>query len=123
MSNPFGFLTTQRIRSASEFSTLFKTGKRITVGCLALHYLIVERDYSRLGVVASKRHCPLAVHRNRIKRVAREKFRLNQHAFGTVDMIVSLRSSASNITQEELGECIEKLFSQFIAQFSGSYSH
>ena len=123
MSKTFGFLSNQRIRIASEFRALFKTGKRATVGCIALHCFSVKRDYSKLGIVVSKRYCPLAVRRNQIKRVIREQFRLNQHAFDTVDMIVSLRSSANNITHEELGECIEKLFSQFIAQSGGSSSH
>lgn len=123
MSKTFRFLPNQRIRSASEFSVLFKTGKRLSVGCLALHYLSAERDYSKLGLVVSKRYCPLAARRNQIRRMARERFRLNQHIFDTVDMIVSLRSSANNITHEELGECIEKLFSQFIAQSGGFSSH
>lgn len=119
----FGFLSKQHIRHASEFDAVFKYGSRITDGsCFTFHYVKTERTYPRLGMVISKRNCALAVDRNWIKRTIREQFRLNQHSFPGIDLVVALRSSTHKISNQELHSCIEKLFSQLMKQCDGSSS-
>ena len=51
--------------------------------------------YARLGLTTSKRHVPLAVGRNRIKRLIREWFRTGQEQLGAVDLLVRLMSPAA----------------------------
>lgn len=119
----FEFLSKQHIRHASEFDTVFKRGKRVASGCFVLCYLMMEHDYPRLGMVISKRNCALAVNRNRIKRIIREQFRLKQHALPGIDLVVFQKSSSKKISDQEQGECIEKLFSQLIVHCSGSSSN
>lgn len=119
----FGFLSKQHIRHASEFDAVFKRGKRVSSGCFVLCYLMMERNYSRLGMVIGKKNCALAVNRNRIKRMIRERFRLTQHVLLGVDLVVLLKSSTKKIRDQEQDECIEKLFSQLVVHCSGSSSN
>ncbi len=114
MLNTKRFLSKQHIRHASEFDIVFKQGKRLTEACFVFHYVKTERDYPRLGMVVSKKNCALAVNRNRIKRVIREQFRLNQQAFSGIDLVVALKSPIKTMSDQEQGECIKKLFSQLV---------
>lgn len=122
MSN-FRLLSKQRIRQAVEFDKVFKRGKRLADRCFAFHYLMMNRDYPRLGIIVSKKNCALAVDRNRIKRIVREQFRLNQPAIPSVDLVVLLKSSLKNISEQEQQECVKKLFSQLMTQRDGFSSN
>ncbi len=44
--------------------------------------------FPRLGLAISKKHVKAAAARNRIKRVARESFRLHQGLLGNLDVVV-----------------------------------
>lgn len=46
---------------------------------------------ARLGLIVAKKNVRLAVKRNRIKRVVRDNFRLNQQALETLDIIFLAR--------------------------------
>ena len=120
MFKPFGFLSKQRIRSAAEFQIVFKQGKRFFEGCFACHVLKTDRDYARLGVVINKRNCRLAIDRNRIRRQVREQFRLMQHQFAGMDVVIALKSSVEKITDQEQAQCIEKLLLQLVAHCDSS---
>jgi ribonuclease P protein component len=49
-----------------------------------------------------------AVARNRIKRLTRESFRLNQHDLPAVDVMVSARDAARHAQPKELRASLEK---------------
>ena len=51
----------------------------------------------RLGLAIAKKKVPLASNRNRIKRLIREQFRLNQASFPPVDVIVMVTPRAGKI--------------------------
>lgn len=65
------------------------------------HFLILARtndlDYPRLGLVIAKKHLRFAVQRNRFKRLIRESFRINQHTFSGIDVIVLSRKGLENL--------------------------
>jgi ribonuclease P protein component len=46
--------------------------------------------YPRLGLIVPKRHCPNAVDRNRIKRLAREAFRVRRARLAAIDIVIQL---------------------------------
>jgi ribonuclease P protein component len=114
---------TTKIRHQSEFDAVFKRGSRFLSDCFALHYLKMDRDYPRLGMVISKRNCRLAVHRNRLKRLIREHFRLNRAKLPGFDFVVLLKSSTEKMSDLERVSCIENLFSELMARVSGSALH
>lgn len=119
MSKLFGFLPQQHIRQAATFDLLLKKGKRVATDCFVGCFLPTSLAYPRLGLIVSKRSCPLAVRRNYYKRKIREYFRVNQHALSGVDMVVLLRSSAENKTDRDQSACLEELFSTLAAQRNG----
>ncbi|MGO9717393.1 MAG: ribonuclease P protein component [Steroidobacteraceae bacterium] len=53
-----------------------------------------HETYPRLGLAIATRSCAGAVARNRIKRLTRESFRLNQHDLPPVDITVAVREGA-----------------------------
>ena len=94
----------------------------MSFSCFALCFKQSDHATCRLGMMIAKRHCRLAVRRNRIKRQIREYFRLHQSTLPNVDIVFLLRASTGSITDEEQMICIESLFTQLIAQFNGSVS-
>ena len=65
-----------RIKKNTEFSKLFKKGKRTFSPSLTLIY--IPSNEMRMGIALSKKHGK-AVVRNRIKRLIREAFEKNSH--------------------------------------------
>lgn len=74
------------------------------------HYHPNGLSYSRLGIIASKKKCRLAVWRNRLKRQVREAFRHNQSRLSHNDIVVIIRQSAQEACKSELRQCLDKLF-------------
>ncbi|QDO93183.1 ribonuclease P protein component [Formosa sediminum] len=79
---------TEKLKSKITIEKLFSEGKSVSAYPLRLVYLKTnfEDDVTiKAGVSVSKRHFKLAVHRNRIKRLLREAYRLNKNAhFSTI---------------------------------------
>lgn len=121
----YRFESKHHIRQASEFVVVKQQGKRIVDLCFVFIYLKAKRDYPRLGMVIGKKHCPLAVNRNRLKRIIRETFRLNQHRLSAIDLVVALKSplveptELRKLSDQEQSECIKNLFAQLIARCDG----
>ncbi len=75
----------EKLKKNTEISLLFEKGKWRTSGNLRIIILKDKPNLSveaaRFGVSVSKRYFKRAVHRNRIKRLLRECYRLNKHLF------------------------------------------
>lgn len=80
-----------KILKTDDFSSVFNFRKRIATTNLIMHYQPNSHQRARLGVVVSKKIAKLAVHRNYMKRVLRELFRLNQHHIAHVDLIIRVQ--------------------------------
>jgi len=72
----------KKLKKRDEIQRLFKEGKRIKKGELHLIYLVEKAagnsEPFKLGVSVPKKKFKRAVDRNRLKRLIREGFRLNQ---------------------------------------------
>ncbi|WP_323000043.1 ribonuclease P protein component [Castellaniella sp.] len=88
---PTDFPSAARLHRPSEYAAALK-GRRIARG--ALFIVSSPRESApgaaRLGLVVPKRHAPLAVTRNAIKRVLREAFRLRRSALPAGDLVFRL---------------------------------
>ena len=73
-----------------------------------------EVGTARLGLAVSSKAVRHAVARNRIKRIARETFRLRRERLDTLDFIVIARSGADRKTKHELHTAFDKIWSSFI---------
>ncbi len=56
---------------------------------------------ARLGLIVAKKNVRLAVKRNRIKRVVRDSFRLNQQTLETLDIIFLARRGLDQLEPAE----------------------
>ena len=75
-----------RIKKQADFQRLFQKGKRAFSPSLTLLY--VPAPKMRMGISVGKKHGK-SVQRNRIKRLVREAFRLNQDKMqGTYSFII-----------------------------------
>ena len=75
-----------RLKKQSDFQKLFKTGSRAFSPSLTIVYR--KADKTTMGISVGKKHGK-SVQRNRIKRLIREAFRLNQDKMqGTYSFII-----------------------------------
>lgn len=81
----------RRLRGRSQYKAVLATRRRRTVGPLTLCIGPNHLAKNRLGLVVSRR-VGIAARRNRIKRLLREAFRLNQHQWPAgYDLVVIVR--------------------------------
>lgn len=66
-----------RLRKKKDFETVFKKGTGHKGPCFILRVLKNSLDYSRLGIVVSKKVSKKAVERNKVRRRASEAIRHN----------------------------------------------
>lgn len=79
----------QRLRGSDVGAALKERRGRRTER-LRLSVRANNLDCARLALVVPKRHAPRAVDRNRIRRIVREVFRLNQRQLAGRDFVVRL---------------------------------
>jgi ribonuclease P protein component len=91
------FSKRQRLLKASDFQAVFsgpqfRVSHKYVLVLARLNYSKEEeKEVARLGLVIPKKHIRLAVERNRIKRLIRESFRVQQHHLSGIDAIVLAR--------------------------------
>lgn len=66
--------------------------------------------HPRLGLAIATKTFGSAVARNRIKRITRESFRLNQHAIPCLDITVAARAAARGAAAGELRASLDRLW-------------
>ncbi|NIE75717.1 ribonuclease P protein component [Pantoea sp. Tr-811] len=67
-------------------------------------------DHPRLGLVIGKKSVKLAVQRNRLKRLMRDSFRLNQQMLAGLDIVIVARKGLGEIENPELHQHFGKLW-------------
>lgn len=81
----FKYPKAEKLKKNNEISLLFEKGKWRTCGNLRIIILKNKPNHpvetGKFGVSVSKRYFKKAVHRNRVKRLLRECYRLNKDAF------------------------------------------
>ena len=68
----------EKLKSQKAIEQLFAEGKSVSAYPLRMVYLNSQTQL-KVGVSVSKRNFKLAVHRNRVKRLLREGYRLNKN--------------------------------------------
>lgn len=83
MAKRFGLPKTERLKSRRQIDTLFAAGRSFAVFPIRVTYQFFpaeEKSRLQIGVTVSKRNFKKAVHRNRIKRLLREAYRVQKEA-------------------------------------------
>ena len=97
-----------RIRCAADYKSVFD-GALFKVH--QPHFLFLakhsELPNSRLGIVVAKKKVRRAHERNRVKRLARESFRLHQQQLDDLDIVVMPKSGIDTIPNAELHQQLQ----------------
>jgi ribonuclease P protein component len=103
-----------RLTAQAEFRQVFQEAIRSSDGSLTVLARPNDLGYPRLGLAISRRYAKGAVARNRIKRVARESFRLNQDRLGGLDIVVLAREGVDRKTLASLRAALESHWTSLI---------
>ena len=106
----YGFPRKLRLTQAAQFKAVFNQADFKVSNRL---FLVLARrnklESSRLGLVIGKKNLPKAYQRNRIKRLLRNSFRLNQDLLEGLDIVILARSNMSNLDNNKVVENIQGL--------------
>ena len=115
----YEFNRESRLLTPGQFQYVFT--KPIRFGSRHFTILITPTNLSedsdknnRLGLAIAKKRVKLAVQRNRIKRIIRESFRLNQHDLPAIDMVVMVKSGIDQLDNKEINQELEKVWRKII---------
>lgn len=98
------------MRRKSEFDAVYRRGHRLSDSLFTVTYLPNRLGHPRLGLAIAARAAGGAVHRNRIRRVVRESFRLAQAALPGADIVVGARSGIREADNARLRNSLEGLW-------------
>ena len=102
------------IKENSDFQKVMKNGKWYTSECLTVYILSNNLNSNRIGVAVGKK-AGKSVVRNRLKRLIRETYRLNEKQIVKgIDIVIVWRSSTNidnvnfDVVQKSLLKCLNK---------------
>ncbi len=104
-----------KLLKTDDFSSVFNLRKRIANTYLVIRFKPNNFNRPRLGLVVGKKTAKLAVHRNYMKRVLRELFRLKQHQLPSLDLVVQVQKKFQKSEFNQIKQEFEKL-SQKLAE-------
>lgn len=117
LSGQHRFTKRQRLLSAKDYSPVFaKADFKVSNKTLLILARKNSHGISRLGLVVSKKNVRLAVQRNRVKRVARESFRHQQHTIPAIDIVVLARRGLGDLSNGELHSELNRLWRSLLAK-------
>ena len=115
----YEFNRESRLLTPGQFQSVFK--KPIRFGSRHFTLLIIPTNLSddstknnRLGLAIAKKRVKLAVQRNRIKRIIRESFRINQHDLPAIDIVVMVKSGIDQLDNKEINQELSKIWRKII---------
>ena len=117
----FGFSAQLRLLQASDFKSVFD-GALYKVHQSGFMLLAVPNtnqslEHARIGLVIAKRKIRRAHERNRVKRLARESFRLHQAELPALDIVLMAKADAQTLSNEVLQQELNLAWRQLTKRF------
>jgi len=110
----YQFNRDSRLLTPDHFQKVFSKPARYH----SQHFTVLVANNSiknnRIGFAIAKKRIKLAVQRNRIKRLVRESFRLNQYELPIVDMVIMAKSGIEQLDNQAISLQIEKIWLKII---------
>lgn len=120
---PFSYNKKEKLKSRTQLEAIFSSGKTFSVFPLKVFFLetaATQTESVKAGVGVSARHFKKAVHRNRIKRLLREAYRLEkqnlhqqlsdqQKQIAVFFLYVDKEMPAFEIIRDRMKDCLAKL--------------
>jgi ribonuclease P protein component len=109
-----------RLLGSRDYKRVFDQAFRSSDNCFTLLARKNQLEYPRLGLAIAKKLVKSAVARNRIKRLIRESYRINQQKLTGLDIVVLGRSGIEGKSNKELHESLEQHWSRLIQKCENS---
>ncbi len=109
----------QRLLLPSDYKFVFNQSMRSSDKLLTiLAKKNAHKNHSRLGLTIAKKSVKTAVHRNRIKRLSREFFRLNKNTISCADYVILVRKGIDQMSNETIVQSLSKQFNYLRKQLN-----
>lgn len=105
-----GFSPGHKLRTGKDFERVRRCGRRASDAFFGVQYAENATGHARLGMAVSLRTAGSAVRRNRIRRLIRESFRLNQGRLPSADIVVNARAATREAGARQIADSLEKLW-------------
>jgi ribonuclease P protein component len=99
-----------RLVTPSQFSRVFDHPVKAVSDHITILAKFNDLDNPRIGLTIAKKKEKTAVGRNRIKRIIRDSFRLNQHNLPNIDIVVIARNQIGEADNKHLHKQLNKLW-------------
>ncbi len=96
-----------KLLNADDYQNVFSNPKRFGNNAFTVLAKHNGLSYPRLGLAISKKCAKKAVDRNRIKRLFRESFRLNQNNLPSVDIVAMCKPKVLSLDNKQARKQIE----------------
>ena len=103
-----------RLLNAAEYSRVFEQPVKSVDDCFTVLWRKNNLDYPRLGLAISKKNAKRAVDRNRVKRLAREGFRLETSRLPNVDIVILSRRQIVERSNHKIFRSLNKHWEKII---------
>lgn len=108
--NTYSFTRELRLLTPADFSFVFQDAINSSDHCFTILARRNQLEHPRLGLTIAKKRIKRAVGRNRIKRLVRENFRLNQHKLPHVDIVVMVKNGIEQYDNAQLNQQLDYLW-------------
>lgn len=109
-----GFSRELRLLTPSQFNFVFQQPFRASLPEISIIARPNTLQHPRLGLTVAKKYVKRANQRNRIKRICRESFRLQQHLLPGYDFIIIARKGIGDIDNALLFKMLDKLWQRHL---------
>jgi ribonuclease P protein component len=108
------FSSDLRLKNVKNFFLTREHIKRLKQRDLILLYQQNSLAFPRLAIIITKANIRNAVERNRLKRIIKESFRLQQNVIGGHDVVIKCYNGAGKLSNQELRDELNKLWKKII---------
>lgn len=108
MSGCGRFRPANRLNKPADYQELFASGRRTGDRLFSIITRHNTLTNARLGLAISKKNVPLAVRRNRLKRIIRESFRRHQTELEGLDVMVMVKRQINNTNDDIIIGTLDK---------------
>ncbi|MBO9491276.1 ribonuclease P protein component [Endozoicomonas sp. G2_1] len=103
-----------RLLTPGHFKQVFTHPTRFSSKHFTVLITANPQQQNRLGLAIAKKRVKLAVQRNRIKRLTRESFRLNQHRLPAIDLVVMVKSGIDELENKDINHQLNGIWRKII---------
>lgn len=121
------FSREQRLLNAGDFQRVFDNAKlKVSTREVLILGAANSLGHSRIGFIIAKKNIRTAVHRNRIRRIIREYFRLHCNELSdqnAADLVIMARKGFDQLPNSEINSTFSSLWNKLVRQSDNPKRH